>query len=52
MLNLKSFQAAKCMLANIERGTYDPKGQLMIKRSNELSFVVQFYSLAGPIRPV
>ena len=51
MLNFKSFQAAKCVLAGIELMHMIRKGQLMIKGSNEMSFAEQFYALAGQIRP-
>jgi len=52
MLNFKSFQAAKCVLAGIELMHMIRKGQLMMKGCNELSFSDQFYALAGQIRPV
>ena len=52
MLNFKSFQAAKCVLAGIELMHMIRKGQLMMKGWNERSFADQFYALAGKIRPV
>jgi len=52
MLNFKSFQAAKCVLAGIELMHMIRKGQLMLKGCNEMSFADQFYALAGQIRPV
>jgi putative transposase len=51
MLNFKSFQAAKCILAGIELMHMIRKGQLMLEGSNEMSFADQFYALAGQIRP-
>ena len=52
MLNFKSFQSAKCVLAGIESMHMSRKGQLMRKGYNEMSFADQFYALAGKIRPV
>ena len=52
MLNFKSFQSAKCVLAGIELMHMIRKGQLMLEGCNELSFADQFYALAGKIRPV
>ncbi|UUZ77150.1 IS6 family transposase [Polaromonas sp. P1(28)-13] len=52
MLNFKSFQSAKCVLAGIELMHMIRKGQLMLKGCNEMSFSDQFYALAGQIRPV
>ena len=52
MLNFKSFQSAKCVLAGIELMHMIRKGQLMLKGCNEMSFADQFYALAGQIRPV
>jgi len=52
MLNFKSFQSTKCMLAGIELMHMIRKGQLMLKGCSELSFADQFYALAGKIRPV
>jgi len=52
MLNFKSFQAAKCVLAGIELMNMIRKGQIMLKGCNEMSFADQFYALAGKIRPV
>ena len=52
MLNFKSFQAAKCVLTGIELMHMIRKGQLMLKRCNEMSFADQFYALAGQNLPV
>ena len=52
MLNFKSFQSAKCVLAGIELMHMIRKGQPMLKGCNEMSFADQFYALAGQIRPV
>lgn len=53
MLNFKSFQASKCVLAGIELMTYMiRKGQLMREGCNEMSFANQFVALAGKIHPV
>ena len=52
MLNLKSFRAAKCILAGIELMHMIRKGQLMMEGCNARSFADQFYALAGQIRPV
>ena len=52
MLNFKSFQAAKCVLAGIELRHMIRKDQLMLEGCIELSFAEQFYALAGQIRPV
>ena len=52
MLNFKSFQAAKCVLAGIELMHMIRKGQLMMNGCGEMSFADQFYALAGKIRPV
>jgi putative transposase len=49
MLNFKSFQAAKCVLAGIELMHMIRKGQLMLEGCNEMSFADQFYTLAGQI---
>ena len=51
-LNFKSFQAAKCVLTGIELMHMIRKGQLMLKRCNEMSFADQFYALAGQNLPV
>ena len=47
MLNFKSSQAAKCVLAGIELMHMIRKGQLMLKGCNEMSFADQFCALAG-----
>ena len=52
MLNFKSFQAAKSVLAGIELIHMIRKGQLLLEGGIELSFTDQFYALAGKIRPV
>ena len=52
MLNFKSFQAAKCVLAGIELMHMIRKGQLLLEGCIDLSFAGQFYALAGQIRPV
>ena len=52
MLNFKSFQAAKSVLAGIELMHMIRKGQLMLEGCIVLSFADQFYALAGQIRPV
>jgi len=51
MLNFKSFQATKCVLAGIELMHMIRKGQF-IQGCADISFVNQFYALAGQIRPV
>jgi putative transposase len=52
MLNFKSFQSAKCVLAGIELMHMIRKGQLMLEGCNDMSFADQFYALAGQIRQV
>ena len=52
MLNFKSFEAAKCVLAGIELMHMIRKAQLRLEGCIVLSFVDQFYALAGQIRPV
>ena len=52
MLNFKSFQAARNVLAGIELMHMIRKGQLLLEGCTELSFAEQFYALAGKIRPV
>ena len=52
MLNFKSFQSAKCVLAGIELMHMIRKGQFMMQGCSEMSFADQFYALAGQIRPV
>ena len=52
MLNLKSFRAARNVLAGIEPMHMIRKGQLLLKGCSELSFADQFYALAGKIRLV
>jgi len=52
MLNFKSFQSAKCVLAGIELMHMIRKGQFMMQSCSEMSFADQFYALAGQISPV
>jgi putative transposase len=52
MLNLKSFQATKCVLAGIELMHMIRKGRFILKGSDEMSFADQFYALERQIRPV
>jgi putative transposase len=52
MLNFKSFQTAKSVLAGIELMHMIRKGQLMMEGCKEESFAEQFYALTGKIRPV
>jgi len=52
MINIKSFQAAKSVLAGIEFMHMIRKGQLMMEGCKEESFAEQFYALTGKIRPV
>ena len=52
MLNFKSFQAAKNVLAGIELMHMIRKAQLMMEGCHEMSFAYPFYALAGQIRLV
>lgn len=52
MLNRKSFQAAKGVLAGIELMHMIRKRRFILKGCNEMSFADQFYALARQIRPV
>ena len=52
MLNFKSFEAGKCVLAGIESMHMICKAQLILEGCIVLSFADQFYALAGQIRPV
>ena len=52
MLNFKSFQAARNVIAGIELMHMIRKGQLMMEGCNARSFAGQFYALAGKIRPI
>lgn len=52
MLNFKSFQAAKCVLAGTEMMHMIRKGRLVLDGCSEMSCADQFYALAGQIRPV
>jgi putative transposase len=47
MLNFKSFDSARSVLAGIELMHMIRKGQLMIEGGDEMSFAEQFYALAG-----
>jgi len=49
MLNFKSFQTAKSVLAGIELMHMIRKGQLMMEGCKEESFAEQFYALTGKI---
>ena len=51
MLNFKSFRAARNVLSGIELMHMIRKGQLLLESGIGLSFVDQFYALAGKIRP-
>ena len=51
MLGFKSFRAAAKVLAGIELMHMIRKGQLHFAGSDTMSFVDQFYALAGQIRP-
>ena len=52
MLNFKSLQSAKCVVAGIELMHMIRKGQFMMQGCAEMSFADQFYALAGQICPV
>ena len=45
MLNFKTFQSAKCVLAGIELMHMIRKGQFMMQGCSEMSFADQFYAL-------
>ena len=47
MLNFKSFQSAKRVLAGIELMHMIRKGQLILKGCNEMSFADQSYAMTG-----
>ena len=51
MLNFKSFQSAKNILAGIELMHMIRKGQFMMAGCDGMSFADQFYALAGQFRP-
>ena len=51
MLNFKSFQSAKNLLAGIELMHMIRKGQFMMEVTETMSFGNQFYALAGQVRP-
>jgi putative transposase len=51
MLGFKSFRAAQAVLAGIELMHMIRKGQFLMKGRDDISFVDQFYSLAGQVRP-
>ena len=50
MRNLKSFQAAKCVLAGVELMHMTGKDQLMLEGYSEMSATNQFYVLTGQTR--
>src|SRR5450830_1731110 len=52
MLNFKSFRGAGCVLAGVELMHMIRKGQFTINGADAMSFVDQFYALAGQVRPV
>ena len=52
MINFKSFRSANNVLAGIELMHMIRKGQFATNGANEMSFVDQFYALAGQVRPV
>jgi putative transposase len=52
MLGFKSFRSAQSVLAEIELMHMIRKGQSVIKGGDGMSFVDQFYRLAGQVRPV
>ena len=52
MLNFKSFQTARSILAGIELMHMIRKGQLLLQGCTELSFADQFDTLAGQVRSV
>ena len=51
MLNFKSFQAARSVLAGIELMHMIRKGQFAIDGLADMSFAAKFYALAGQVRP-
>ena len=51
MLNSKSFQSARKVLAGIELMHMIRKAQFAISGGDTMSFADQFYALAGQIRP-
>ncbi len=51
MLGFKSFRAARAILAGIELMHMIRKGQFNMMGGDGISFAVQFYALAGPVRP-
>lgn len=52
MLNFKSFRSAGSMLAGVEFVHMIREGQFAIDGADAMSFVDQFFPLAGMIRPV
>ena len=52
MLGFKTFRTASAVLAGIELMHMIRKGQLLSEGAIKLSFVDQFYALAGKIHPV
>jgi putative transposase len=51
MLNFKSFQAARSVLAGVELMHMIRKGQFAIDAGADMSFAEQFYSMARQVRP-
>ena len=51
MLNSKSFQSARKVLAGIELMHMIRKAQFAVAGGDTMSFADQFYALAGQIRP-
>jgi putative transposase len=51
MLNFKSFQAARSVLAGVELIHMIRKGQFVVTRAAGTSFAEQFYALARQVRP-
>ncbi len=52
MLNFKSLRSASAVRAGVERMHMIRKGQLAIHGADAMSFVAQFFALAGTIRLV
>src|SRR5450830_1063443 len=52
MLNFKPLRGAGCVLAGVELMHMIRKGQFTINGADAMSFVDQFYALAGQVRPV
>lgn len=47
MLNFRSFQSAKCVVAGIESIHVIRKGRIMPEGCTKMSFAAQFYALQG-----